>query len=141
MEAKKGDKVRMHYKGMLTDGTVFDSSEGKDPIEFTIGSGQVISGFDSGAIGMVKGVKKTITIKCEDAYGPIMAEAIQEMDRKELPADFKPVLGQVLQFTSPDGLTMQASVKKVTEEKVTIDVNHPLAGQDLVFEMELVSIN
>ncbi len=141
MAAKKGDTVKIHYKGTLTDGTVFDSSEGKEPLEFTLGGGQVIPGFDSGVMGMEPGARKTITIKCEEAYGPIMADAIQEMERKEFPADFNPVLGQVLQFSSPDGFGMQASVTKVTEEKVTIDLNHPLAGKDLVFELELVSIN
>lgn len=138
--AKDGDKVKIHYKGTLDDGSVFDSSEGREPLEFTLGSGMVIPGFDSGVKGMEKGGKKTIKIPCMEAYGPIHPEAIQDVPKSEFPKDLNPQVGQQFQMADPEGHAFVVTVIKVTDSMVTIDANHPLAGKDLTFELELVSI-
>jgi len=138
--AKNGDKVKVHYKGTLSDGSVFDSSEGKEPLGFTLGGGQMIPGFEKGVLGMEKGEKKTITILCDEAYGPIAPEAMAEVPKSEFPPDFKPEIGQVLQLSDAQGNILAASVIKIYEDKITIDANHPLAGKDLTFELELAEI-
>ncbi|QDI76936.1 peptidylprolyl isomerase [Leisingera aquaemixtae] len=138
---KNGDTVRIHYTGKLTDGTVFDSSEGRDPLEFTVGAGQVIAGMDAGLEGMEPGGKKTLEIACADGYGPINPEARQQIPREGIPADIPLDLGTQLQMQSPDGHVLPVTVVEVTEETVTLDANHFLAGKDLVFDIELVSIN
>jgi FKBP-type peptidyl-prolyl cis-trans isomerase 2 len=138
--AKDGDKVKVHYKGTLDDGTVFDSSEGKEPLEFTIGTGKIIPGFENGVKGMEKGDKKTIKIPCAEAYGPIYPDGITEVPKSEFPKDLNPKIGQQFQMADPDGHVLIVTVINVTDDKVTIDGNHPLAGKDLTFELELVEI-
>lgn len=138
--AKSGDKVRIHYTGTLSDGSTFDSSEGRDPLEFTLGSGQVIPGFDTGVTGMVVGEKKTIEIPCEEAYGPVQEGARQDVPRAQIPVEIPLEVGIQLQMQSPQGQVIPVTVVEVTEETVTLDANHALAGKDLTFALELVSI-
>lgn len=138
--AKSGDKVRIHYTGTLSDGSVFDSSEGRDPLEFTLGSGQVIPGFDTGVTGMEVGEKKTIEIPCDQAYGASNPEAIQDVPRDQIPAEIPVEVGLQLQMQSPQGQVIPVTVIKVTDDAVTLDANHMLAGKDLTFALELVSI-
>jgi len=140
-EVKNGDTVRIHYTGTLIDGTVFDSSEGRDPLEFTVGSGQVIEGMDEEMPGMEVGNKKTIKIPCVKAYGPINPAARQAIPREGIPEDIPLELGSQLQMQTPDGQALPVTVVEVDEATVTLDANHPLAGKDLTFELELVSIN
>ncbi|QJD80585.1 FKBP-type peptidyl-prolyl cis-trans isomerase [Spirosoma rhododendri] len=138
-QAKSGDTVQVHYKGTLTDGTVFDSSEGRSPLEFTVGSGQVIKGFDDGVLGMSEGDKKTINIPVEDAYGPANEEMIFTLNRSDIPEDIPLEVGMTLNMHE-DGnpRPIPVIVRKLDDTSVTLDANHPLAGQDLVFEVELV---
>ena len=139
-EVKNGDTVRIHYTGTLADGSVFDSSEGRDPLEFTVGSGQVIAGMDAGLPGMAVGDKKRLEIPSADAYGPLNPEARQAIPRKGIPDDIPLELGTQLQIQSPEGHVLPVTVVEVTESTVTLDANHPLAGKDLNFEIQLVSI-
>ncbi|CUJ87327.1 peptidylprolyl isomerase [Shimia thalassica] len=139
--AKSGDKVRIHYTGTLSDGSVFDSSEGRDPLEFTLGSGQVIPGFDAGVAGMAIGDKKTIEIPSDQAYGPSHDEAIQDVPREQIPAEIPLEVGLQLQMQAPTGQVVPVTVIKITEDTVTLDANHALAGKDLTFALELVSVN
>lgn len=138
--AKNGDTVRVHYTGRLTDGTVFDSSEGNDPLEFTLGTQQVIAGFDNAVLGMDIGAKATVTIPVADAYGPRKPGLVIEVDRSEFPPEITPVIGLNLRMEQPDGSTVNVAVTKVEGDMVTLDANHPLAGEDLVFDIELVEI-
>jgi len=138
--AKSGDTVRIHYTGTLSDGSVFDSSEGRDPLEFTLGSGQVIPGFDTGVTGMMVGEKKTIEIPSDEAYGPVHDEARQDVPRAQIPAEIPLEVGIQLQMQSPTGQVVPVTVVAITDEAVTLDANHPLAGKDLTFALELVSI-
>lgn len=139
-QAKSGDTVRIHYTGTLQDGSVFDSSEGRDPLEFQLGSGQVIPGFDDGVTGMTVGEKKTIEIPCDQAYGAINPQAMQNVPRAEIPDHIPLDLGTQLQVQAGNGQTMMVTVANVTEDTVTLDANHPLAGKDLTFALELVEI-
>lgn len=139
-EVKNGDTVRIHYTGTLTDGSVFDSSEGRDPLEFTVGSGQVIAGMDAGLPGMSVGDKKRLEIPAADAYGDLNPEARQAIPREGIPDDIPLELGTQLQMQSPEGHVLPVTVVEVTEATVTLDANHPLAGKDLNFDIELVSI-
>lgn len=139
--AKTGDTVRIHYTGTLDDGSVFDSSEGRDPLEFKLGSGQVIAGFDSAVDGMKVGDKKTSNIPCDQAYGAANPEAQQDVPRSDIPAEIPLEVGLQLQMRSPEGQVVAVIVKAITEDTVTLDANHALAGQDLTFAIELVSIN
>jgi peptidylprolyl isomerase len=140
-QAKSGDTVQVHYTGTLTDGTVFDSSAGRTPLEFTVGSGQVIKGFDEGVEGMNQGEKKTINIPVEDAYGPANEEMIFTLNRSEIPDDIPLELGMTLNMHE-DGnpRPIPVIVRDLTDTSVTLDANHPLAGQDLIFEVELVGV-
>jgi FKBP-type peptidyl-prolyl cis-trans isomerase 2 len=138
--AKSGDTVRIHYTGTLSDGSVFDSSEGRDPLEFTLGSGQVIPGFDNGVTGMKVGETKTIEIASDDAYGPVHEDARQDVPRAQIPDEIPLEVGIQLQMQSPTGQVVPVTVVAVTDEAVTLDANHPLAGKDLTFALELVSI-
>lgn len=140
-QVNAGDTVRIHYKGTLNDGTIFDSSEGREPLEFVVGSGQIIPGLDVALTGMSVGEKKTVTIDPENAYGPIEPAARQAVPRAEIPADIPLELGMQLQVQTPDGHAMPVTVVELTDDSVTLDANHPLAGQDLTFDFELVSIN
>ncbi|MFI4911491.1 MAG: peptidylprolyl isomerase [Sedimentisphaeraceae bacterium JB056] len=139
-KAEKGNTVKVHYKGSLDDGSVFDSSEGRDPIEFQVGGGMMIPGFDAGVEGMEVGEKKTIKIPSAEAYGPYREEMIAVLDRDEVPVDFKLVVGMVLQMRSEQGGAMTVTVKELTDDKITLDGNHALAGKDLTFEIELVEV-
>lgn len=137
---KANDQVKVHYTGRLTDGEVFDSSEGKEPIGFTAGAGQMIKGFDNAVIGMKLNEKKTINIPAAEAYGPSNAELVHTVDRSQLPEDMNPAVGEKLVAGGPDNQEMQVTVTAVTETSITVDANHPLAGADLIFDVELVEI-
>lgn len=139
-QAKDGDKVKVHYTGKLEDGTVFDSSQNRDPLEFQLGAGNVIPGFNDGIVGMGIGESRTISIPPDDAYGQRRDELTIEVDKSEFPEDIKPEIGQELQVQQPDGSPVQVTITDVTEEKVTLDANHSLAGKTLIFEIELVEI-
>lgn len=139
-QAKEGDTVRISYTGTLTDGTVFDTSEGRDPLEFTIGSGQIIPGLDHAMPGMAVGDTKRVEIGVMEAYGPSHADRVLEVPLEELPADIPREVGITLAMQGPDGQQVPVRVIAVSDTTMTLDANHPLAGQDLVFEIELVSI-
>ncbi len=139
-QAKAGDTVKIHYTGTLDDGTQFDSSVGREPLEFTLGSGQVIPGFDKAVEGMAVDEKKTVNIAADDAYGPRHEQMIQEVPKSALPAGLEPEVGMALQAQSQDGQPMRLTVTAVGEDSITVDGNHPLAGKALNFELELVSI-
>ncbi len=138
--AKQGDTVKVHYTGRFTDGTVFDSSVDGSPLEFTIGAEHVIPGFEKAVVGMNPGDQKTEVISADDAYGQRDEELVQVVDRNEIPPDFEPEVGQQLQVQA-DEHVIPVVIIDVTDSTVTLDANHPLAGQDLVFEIELVAIN
>src|SRR5690625_530812 len=137
---KNGDTVKVHYQGKLRSGETFDSSEGRDPLEFKVGSGNVISGFDNGVLDMKPGEKKTLEIPVDQAYGPRNDELILEFPNEKLPSDLKPEQGMQLQLSSQDGQVYPVVVTEVKDEGVVLDANHPLAGEDLVFDIELVEI-
>jgi peptidylprolyl isomerase len=139
-QAKSGDTVQIHYTGTLDDGTQFDSSQGRDPLEFEVGSGQVIPGFDKAVEGMAVGDSKSVRIEADEAYGPRHDQLVQEVDRSVLPDDLNPETGMALQSSSPDGQVTQFMVTGVTDDTITVDANHPLAGQALSFDIELVDI-
>lgn len=139
-KAKANDTVRVHYTGKLTNGEVFDSSLERDPLQFTVGGGQMIKGFDEAVNGMEVKEKKTITIPSEEAYGTRNEDLIQEVSKAELPADMKPEVGQTLVATNEAGQQTHVLVAEVADEHIKIDANHPLAGKDLIFEIELVEI-
>ncbi|WP_119068474.1 FKBP-type peptidyl-prolyl cis-trans isomerase [Aggregatilinea lenta] len=139
-EAKSSDTVRVHYTGRLEDGTVFDSSLEREPLEFTLGEGQVIPGFEEGVVGMNPGASKTIEIDVERAYGPYRDDMLLAVDRGQFPENIEPNVGQRLQLRQPDGQTMLVTVSEVGDEQVTLDANHPLAGKNLIFDVELVEI-
>lgn len=138
--AKSGDTVKIHYTGTLDDGTQFDSSQGRDPLEFEVGSGQVIPGFDKAVEGMAVGDSKSVRIEADEAYGPRHEQLVQEVDRSVLPGDLNPETGMALQSNSPDGQVTQFMITAVTDETITVDANHPLSGQALSFDIELVDI-
>lgn len=139
-EVKEGDTVRIHYTGTLTDGQTFDSSEGRDPLEFTVGSGQIIPGLDAALPGMEVGQKKQVDVPADQAYGPRNPEAQQQVPRAEIPDDIPLDIGTQLQVQTPQGQAVPVTVIEVTDDQVTLDANHPLAGQDLTFAIELVEI-
>lgn len=137
---KKGDKVSVHYHGKLKDGTTFDSSEGREPLQFTAGNGQVIKGFDDAVMDMTPGDKKTVTIPVHEAYGERNDEMLMEFPITEFPADMKPEVGMEIQMGDNAGNVFPVVITEVGTDTVVLDANHPLAGKDLVFEIELVSI-
>ena len=139
-QAKSGDTVRIHYTGTLDDGTEFDSSAGRDPLEFALGGGQVIPGFDSAVDGMAVGESKSVTIQPDQAYGQRHEQLVQQVPRSALPEDMKPEVGMHLQSQSPEGQVMNLVVTEVQDDTITVDANHPLAGQALTFALELVEI-
>ena len=126
--------------GRRTDGTTFDTSLERDPLEFTLGEGELIVGFEQAVLGMAAGESKTTTVPADQAYGPHHAERVIDVERHHLPSDLHPELGQRLEMTRPDGTTLTVMVTTVTETQVTLDANHPLAGQDLIFDITLVEI-
>ena len=138
--AKDGDTVRVHYTGTLKNGEVFDSSSGRDPLEFELGSGTVIPGFEAGVMGMEVGEKKSITIPCKDAYGERDEKMFLKIERAQLPEDMDPEVGMTLGMNTDTGQAIPVKVAEVTDESITVDANHPLAGEDLNFELELVEI-
>lgn len=138
--AKAGDSVKIHYTGTLEDGTTFDSSEGREPLEFTLGSGQVIVGFEEAVTGMKTGEKKNVTIPADKAYGQHNEEMVITAPRDQVPKDINPEVGQQLQMAGPDNQMIIVRVTEVTEEHIMLDANPPLAGKDLTFDIELVSI-
>jgi peptidylprolyl isomerase len=139
-QAEKGDTVRVHYTGRLADGQVFDSSEGGEPLEFEIGAGQVIEGFDQGVREMNVGGKKTIVIEAEQAYGPRNDALIQQVARASINLDAEPQVGMNLIMQLPDNNQIPITITEVTPDTITLDANHPLAGSQLTFEVELVNI-
>ncbi|MFN4893324.1 MAG: peptidylprolyl isomerase [Bacteroidota bacterium] len=138
--AKTGDTVRVHYHGRLTSGETFDSSAERDPLEFELGTGQVIAGFDNGVTGMTIGEKKTIEIPFLEAYGPRNESMIIEMPKERFPSDMQIEIGMPLMMSDGQGQNLQVAVTDIQELTVTLDANHPLAGKDLIFDLELVEI-
>lgn len=139
-EAKRGDTVKVHYTGRLEDGTVFDSSQGRQPLEFQLGSGSVIPGFEEAIVGMQEGESKTALILADEAYGPYHDEMLLTVPRDQFPPDIEPEVGQDLELRQQDGQTVVVQVKDVSDGEVTLDANHPLAGEDLTFDIQLVQI-
>lgn len=140
-KAKKGDKVKVHYTGKLPSGEQFDSSNGRDPLAFTVGEGQMIKGFDEAIPGMEVGDKKTINLKPEEAYGPVNKEAIVEFPKKNIPGNIKVEKGMKLQLQSAEGQPIPVTVTEIKEETVVLDANHELAGKELIFDIELMGIS
>ncbi len=138
--AKRGDTVKINYTGTFDDGTVFDSSEKREPIEFTIGQGKVIKGFDDAVVGMTVGEEKEIKVTPADGYGEHDENLVREFQKDKLPKDPAPDAGMVLSLRSPDGQTILAKIDKVDDDKVFLDFNHPLAGKNLNFKLKLVEV-
>ncbi|MGX5819707.1 FKBP-type peptidyl-prolyl cis-trans isomerase [Chitinophaga lutea] len=139
-KVKAGDTVKVHYHGRLKNGTTFDSSEGREPLQFTVGQGMVIKGFDNGVLDMAPGDKKVLDIPVEEAYGPKSEELIMDFPKANIPADLNPVVGMELQMSNPQGQVFPVKVAEIGAEFIKLDANHPLAGEDLVFDIELVEI-
>ena len=139
MKAENGKAVKIHYKGTLKDGSVFDSSEGRDPLQFVIGAKMVIPGFDNAVNGMEKGETKTVTLPVEEAYGAINADLMKEVPRDQLPKEPEPQVGMQLMMQTPQG-AFPVKIAKVADDKVTLDLNHPLAGKELTFEITLEDV-
>ena len=139
-QVKQNDTVKVHYTGKLADGQVFDTSEGKDPIEFTLGEGQLIPGFENGLLNMKLNEKKTINIPVEEAYGQPREDLVQEVEKSQLPPEIEPEVGMGLVSKTPDGREMNLLVAEVKENSIIVDGNHPLAGKDLIFDLEVVEI-
>ncbi|QFU09484.1 FKBP-type peptidyl-prolyl cis-trans isomerase SlyD [Rhodobacteraceae bacterium THAF1] len=139
-QAKAGDTIAMHYSGSLADGTTFDSSQGREPLEFQLGSGQIIPGLDSALHGMEQGDKKQVKIAPEQAYGDRDPARVQAVPREQIPADIPVDPGTQLQMQTPDGQAIPVMVTESNDTEVTIDANHPLAGQELTFDVEIVEI-
>ncbi|MGM0636522.1 MAG: FKBP-type peptidyl-prolyl cis-trans isomerase [Bacteroidota bacterium] len=139
-QVKENDTVRVHYTGKLTDGQVFDSSLEREPLEFTLGQGMLIPGFEKAVIDMKVNEKKTVEIAKDDAYGEKMDELFQKVEKAQLPEEIKPEVGMGLVSKNPDGSERQLRVAEVADDHIVVDANHPLAGHDLVFDLELVEI-
>jgi FKBP-type peptidyl-prolyl cis-trans isomerase 2 len=139
-QAKVGDTIKVHYTGTLDNGTVFDSSVGRRPLEFTIGLGQMIPGFDKGVVGLNLNESKTITIPADQAYGQYRADLVQVVARDQFPPDAELEVSQVLQVSQPNGQIILVTITNVTDTDVTLDANHRLAGKNLTFEIQLVEI-
>ena len=139
-QAKKGDLVKVHYTGRLTDGSQFDSSTGREPLEFTVGAGQMIKGFDTGVEGMAIGEKKSITVPPEEGYGLRNEESVIEFPAEQIPADMKLEEGMQLTLQDQDGRPVPVVVAEIRENVVILDANHFLAGKELIFDVELAEI-
>ena len=139
--AKAGDTVKVHYTGTLDDGTIFDSSEEREPLEFQLGEGQVIPGFEDAVVGMNVGDIKTTRISSEEAYGLHDEDMVLTVPREQFPPDIEPELDQQLQLRQPDGSSFEVTIIDITEDNVTLDGNHPLAGEALTFTIQLVEIS
>lgn len=140
-QAKVGDTVTVHYTGRLEDGTVFDSSANREPLQFTLGQGDLIPGFEQAVLGMAPGESKTETIPFDRAYGPYREEMVIEVDRQQLPTEIEPAVGQQLQVREESGAVIPVVITDVTDESITLDANHPLAGEELTFDIQLVDIS
>ena len=140
-QVKPGDTAYIHYTGTLDDGTTFDSSQGRDPLVFEVGSGQIIPGLDAAIPGMEVGDKKTVNVPCDEAYGPVNPSMRQEVPRSEIPENIPTDIGTRLQMQTQSGQPVPVTIVAADENAVTLDANHPLAGQDLTFDIELVSID
>lgn len=138
-QAQNGSQVKIHYTGRLDNGQVFDSSQGRDPLEFTLGQGQLIPGFEAAVEGMQVGDKKTVTIPAEEAYGPRQDELLFAVDRAQLPDHIQPEMGQQLQVNQ-DGQTAVVTISDLTDTTITLDANHPLAGKNLTFDLEVMEV-
>jgi peptidylprolyl isomerase len=139
-QAKKGNQVKVHYAGRLHDGTEFDASPENAPLEFKLGSGEVIAGFDEAIEGMNAGEKKTVTLSPDQAYGPHREELVAEIERKDIPSDLTLEIGNQLEVTQENGHPFVVKITGLTEKTVTLDANHPLAGLELIFDIELLEI-
>ncbi len=140
MAPKNGDTVRVHYRGTLADGSEFDSSAGREPLEFEVGTGQVIPGFDAAVLKLEPGESVTVTIPAAEAYGEHQPEGLQTFPRDAFPPDADPQVGWAVELGGPNGERVPATIAEVTDEEIVLDFNHPLAGQDLTFEIELVEV-
>lgn len=138
--AQKGNKVKVHYTGTLQDGKVFDSSEGRDPLEVVLGSGEVIVGFDEAITGMTVGEKKSVTIPMEKGYGPRNEEMVMEAPKEHVPPDINPEIGMKLQMGGANGELILVEVVNITDTHIVLDANPPLAGKELNFDIELVEV-
>lgn len=139
-KAKNDDKIKVHYTGTLEDGTVFDSSREREPLEFTVGGGEMIKGFDDAVVGMAVGESKKFTILAADAYGERRDEMVFDVERSQLPEGMEPEVGQHLQTEAEGGHPVILEIVSIEDEKVTLDGNHPLAGKDLNFDIEVMEI-
>lgn len=139
--AKQGNSVKVHYHGTLNDGTVFDSTYEESPMDFTLGEGEIIPGFEEAVEGMDEGEKKTVTVEPEKAYGEYNEQGVVKVPRENLPEDIHPEEGMMLQLNTPEDQVVYVTVTEIDEENVTLDANHPLAGKTLNFDIELVQIN
>ena len=137
---KQGDTVKVNYTGKLADGTIFDTSVDRHPLQFTLGKGALIAGFEKAVIGMNTGEKKTVIIPFAEAYGSRQDAAVVSVERKNFPGNFEPQIGQRLELTQEDDSNVLVTVTDLTDTTITLDANHPLAGKDLTFEIELLSI-
>ncbi|NWF53049.1 MAG: peptidylprolyl isomerase [Nitrospirae bacterium] len=140
LKAKDGDTVKVHYTGTLEDGTVFDTSIDHEPLQFTLGKGQLIKGFENAVIGMSVGETKTIKIPCDEAYGPRSNELLLRFNKSDFPPNMEPHEGMLLDLRSPDGRFLMATITEISEDAVILDANHPLAGKDLTFKIDLVEV-
>jgi len=139
-QVKSGDKIKVHYHGKLVNGETFDSSAGREPLEFEVGSGMVIKGFDDGVTGMIVGQKKTINIPADEAYGPVNPDMLMDFPKERFPADMQLELGMQLMMSDPSGQQFPVIVDEIKEDVIVLDGNHPLAGEELIFDLELVEI-
>lgn len=139
-DAKSGDTVRIHYTGTLADGSTFDTSDGRDPLEFTVGTGQIIPGLDKAIPGMAIGDRKVVEVPCDEAYGQHHPQGVQEVPRAQIPDNIPTDVGTQLQMQGPQGQPIPVVITDASDDSVTIDANHPLAGKDLTFDIELVEI-
>jgi FKBP-type peptidyl-prolyl cis-trans isomerase 2 len=139
-QAKTGDTVKVHYTGKLTNGEIFDTSKDREPLQFTLGEKQVIAGFEQGIEGMKIGEVKEVNLSSENAYGPRKEEMIFEIANENIPPEVNPQVGQTLTMSNPEGQQFNVLVHEVGDNSIFLDANHPLAGKDLVFEVELMEI-
>jgi peptidylprolyl isomerase len=141
VQAKLGDTVKVHYTGKLDNGMIFDSSVERDPLQFSLGEGSVIVGFEEAVVGMSPGEAKTVSLSPDQAYGPYYQEMVIVVDREQIPSELGVQIGQQLQISQQNGQVIPVIVREISDSDVTLDANHPLAGQELIFDIKLVEIN